>query len=586
MAEECHTVLLVEDDRIDQLAFRRFIKEHSHRFDFEIVDSVSQAGELLKKRFFDVIITDFNLGDGTAFDIMAMNHGAPVIIATGAGDEEIAVKAMRKGAHDYIIKDPERNYLKILPITVEQAIQTKRSQREIKLLSDAIMSINDSVYITDSEDKIIFVNRAFHNCYGYGDSDIMGQPSVLLWKNADKSDRLKQFALKSGTTERSLEFKHVRKNRQEFPVSISASIVGYPSQSQCFWVYVVRDITERKRSESILRESKKRIKTILDSVQTGIILIDPITFTVVDANPIALNIIKAKPEEVIGKKSCEIICVDDHEHCLNTRRNHYSQNIESEIKDINGEKVPVMRTTIPIVLDNQHYLLENFVDISDVKKAEAQIKASLKEKEILLKEIHHRVKNNMQIISSLLNLQSSFIRDEHVLNIFKASQHRVKTMALVHEKLYQTKNFTQIDFKDYLESLSNYLMSSYSTVAEKVQLQMDIQNISLDINTAIPCGMIVNELISNALEHAFHNGSCGQIKVSFSRSNDPDGTKQEQARCVLTIEDDGCGLSQDFDINKISSLGLQLVTTLTEQLSGKMEIVSEKGTQFKITFPL
>ena len=215
-----------------------------------------------------------------------------------------------------------------------------------------------------------------------------------------------------------------------------------------------------------------------------------------------------------------------------------------------------------------------------LQKATARTEASLEEKEVLLREIHHRVKNNMQVISSLLRLQSRNVRDEQQIEMLKESQNRIKAMALIHEKLYGSKDLANINFNDYIKNLVNDLFLSYKVSAGKVSLKMNIEAVSFGIDTAIPCGLIVNELVSNSLKYAFPEGKGGEIKISLHKIADLKSDMYE-----LTVSDNGTGIPGDLDIRKTESLGLRLITNLAEnQLQGKVELNRNEGTEFQIKF--
>ncbi len=216
-------------------------------------------------------------------------------------------------------------------------------------------------------------------------------------------------------------------------------------------------------------------------------------------------------------------------------------------------------------------------DITREREADERIKAQLKEKEVLLKEIHHRVKNNLQIISSLLNLQSTYIKDQQALGMFKESQNRVRSMALIHEKLYQSKDIARVDFAEYIRNLAGNLIRSYGSSPAMVKLVIDADQISLGVDTAIPCGLIINELVTNSLKYAFPDGRRGEIRVSLKRENG-DGLYR------LVIADNGVGLPASIEPRKTATLGLQLVTTLVDQLNGSIEIKRGNGTEFIVTF--
>ena len=216
------------------------------------------------------------------------------------------------------------------------------------------------------------------------------------------------------------------------------------------------------------------------------------------------------------------------------------------------------------------------IDITERKLAEAQIQSSLREKEVLLQEIHHRVKNNLQVISSLLDLQSQQIEESAMLEVFRESQNRVKSMALVHEKLYQSKNFAKINFAEYTESLTNYLFKAYELHSGNVTLELDIEEVTLNIDTAIPCGLIINELVSNALKYAFPDSRTGKISISLH--------SDRHKHFTLIIKDDGVGLPINWDFKTVKSLGLQLVKVITKQLKGTIEIDRTRGSQFRLNF--
>lgn len=219
------------------------------------------------------------------------------------------------------------------------------------------------------------------------------------------------------------------------------------------------------------------------------------------------------------------------------------------------------------------------IDITENKLYEEKITQSLKEKEVLLKEVHHRVKNNMQVISSILNLQSSYVTDQYALNLLKESQNRIKTMAYIHESLYQNKTFTSINFSDYISTLTNNILQSYAASIQKVKLEVDIQKIILNLDTSIPAGLIINELVTNSIKHAFTESNEGIIYINLHTKDNV---------LFLEVSDNGKGFPKDVDFKNTNSLGLQLVNTLVEQLNGKLELKEHKGggTSFYINFPM
>lgn len=243
---------------------------------------------------------------------------------------------------------------------------------------------------------------------------------------------------------------------------------------------------------------------------------------------------------------------------------------------------------------NNRELLEKTERLDNQRR---KLDASLKEKEVLLREIHHRVKNNMQVISSLLRLQSGYINDDKYKEMLKESQDRIRSMALVHEKLYRSHDLSSIEFSKYIKNLANSLFRSYSMATHKVVLDIDARDYLLGIDSAIPCGLILNELISNSLKYAFPDSRSGKIKISLNKLSkndvphlknrkDADDSPDEALEVLeLIVADDGIGLPEDLNIKKCDSLGLQLVSTLVEdQLHGNIEITRDNGTKFRICF--
>ena len=216
------------------------------------------------------------------------------------------------------------------------------------------------------------------------------------------------------------------------------------------------------------------------------------------------------------------------------------------------------------------------VDITERKQAEAQLQASLHEKEVLLKEIHHRVKNNLQVIASLLYLQSDQLKDPADLALFEDTQNRVKSMALVHESLYRTGDLARFNFAQYIESLTSHLFQAHVAESSGICLDMELDEVILDVDTAIPCGLILNELLTNALTYACPDGRFWTIHITLRAADE---------HVTLSVRNTGIGLPKDFELRSTESLGLQLVGMMTEQLGGMLTLTCEAGTVFTISIP-
>ncbi|MDI6644205.1 MAG: histidine kinase dimerization/phosphoacceptor domain -containing protein [Methanobacteriaceae archaeon] len=249
------------------------------------------------------------------------------------------------------------------------------------------------------------------------------------------------------------------------------------------------------------------------------------------------------------------------------------RNLEIQFIHKNGELKDgfLIFTLIPESED----ILGSLLDITQHKKDQNIIKQSLEEKELLLKEIHHRVKNNLMIISSLLSLQSRYIDNQEQMEVLKESQSRANSMALIHERLYQGSDLKHINFGDYIQKLAPDIFHNYSSTDTQINLKIDAENLMLDIDTAIPLGLILNELLTNAMKHAFPQDIKGEIMVKFY---------QEDENYILRVKDDGKGIASDLDPETIDSLGMQIINNLTRQINGKLEITNSNGACFQIRF--
>jgi two-component sensor histidine kinase len=244
-----------------------------------------------------------------------------------------------------------------------------------------------------------------------------------------------------------------------------------------------------------------------------------------------------------------------------------------------NKKIPVEISSHKFAYRGKPTVLSIARDITERKQVEIKIQKDLKEKNVLLKEIHHRVKNNLQIISSLLYLQSQRINDDRLERLYADSQNRIKSMALIHEVLYRSENFAQIDFERYIQSLTSHLLSTYTGLSSNIELKINVKDVALTIETAIPCGLIINELVSNSLKYAFPEKK-GRISIEL-KSN---GSCERGEEYLLRISDNGIGLPDHFNLQKSDTLGMQLVTNLTEQLNGTIELNSNGKTTFTIRF--
>ncbi|MBD0393000.1 MAG: PAS domain S-box protein, partial [Microcoleus sp. C1-bin4] len=332
-----------------------------------------------------------------------------------------------------------------------------------------------------------------------------------------------------------------------------------------------------------LQESERKFRSLYEATSDAVMLLDEQGFF--DCNHATLAIFGcSNKEQFYGKKMSEFSPLfqpngQDSSSLgaerISTAMQTGSCRFDWIHKRVDGSEFPAEVLLNAMEINGQKVIQAVVRDITDRKRDEDGIKASLAEKEVLLKEIHHRVKNNLQVISSLLKLQSRYIQDSRVSEMLKESQNRVRSMALVHEQLYQSKDLSNIDFAEYIQNLAHNLFQAYEIHAQGIKLQTNIAQCSLNIDTAVPCGLIINELVTNALKYAFTGQIKGKINIDFTLEN---------RVCVLTVSDSGIGFPQDLDYRKAPTLGLRLVGSLVRQIRGKIELLETAGTTFKITF--
>jgi PAS domain S-box-containing protein len=454
----------------------------------------------------------------------------------------------------------------------------KRSEKKFKAL---INNSTDLIRILDINGRIIFDSPSSERILGYPEGSLVGK-SRMEYIHPEDLEKVKHD-LDEVYENRNMgvptEFRIQKSDGNYITVeSVSQNMLHVPDIGGV--VVTTHPIQQRKEMEDSLRESEKKYRTLFESNPDYTILIgwDGV---ILDFNLAAEQIIGISKEELVGKHFMELeIFPEDEFGLLEEKFSHllkheYVAPFESRIFDKNGD-IRLGKTSLTVIKNDNMpaYIFVIFSDITERKQAENKITQSLQEKEVLLREIHHRVKNNMQIISSLLNLQINFEGLDKSVGVLKESQGRVKSMAMIHENLYQSDNLTNINFKEYLEKLVSDIFYSYGIKKGSIESVLDIEDININIDTAIPLGLIINELLTNSVKYAFHQGE-GTIIIKL---------RSLQDKIELTISDNGIGIPKDFDIKNTKTLGLQLVNNLTNQIDGNIEVDISNGTEFKITF--
>jgi PAS domain S-box-containing protein len=463
----------------------------------------------------------------------------------------------------------------------KRAEETLKESRE--MYRTLVETSPDAVSMTDLEGKITYASHRTLQVHGFDNpEELIGKSAFALIAPEDQERAVEN--LKKTLTEgsvRNLEYTMLKKDGSRFIGELNASLIKDVKGEPKAFIAITRDITERKKAEQELSGSEKKFRSVVENANDAIYIITPEGFEYVNS---AFERLTGYASKDVCKKSFDfwsIIHPDDvkmikDREDARRKGKEVPSRYEFRILAKDGKTKTVEPATVHIGEKEEIKVMGILRDVTDRKQAEERVRSSLHEKDVLLKEIHHRVKNNMQIISSLLRLQSRVIGDDRLQEMFKESQNRIRTMALIHEKLYQTEDFARINFAEYIRSLTVHLFHTYKVNPNIIRMNTDVKNVFLDINKAIPCGLIINELVSNSLKHAFPDNKKGEVCIRLS-SNKQNKTK-------LTVSDTGVGMPKDVNFREPETLGLQLVSDLVEQIEGTIRLDRSKGTAFHISF--
>lgn len=450
-----------------------------------------------------------------------------------------------------------------------------------------IIDLNPNfVFAKDRLGRFTLVNQAIAEAYGTSVELLLGKTDADFNSNAQEVESFRRIDLDvlNTLTEKFIPEEvltdaagHVR-----WLQTIKRPIISPDGTAQQM-LGISADITTRKHAEKALRQSEERFRQIAENIREVFWITEPSDNKLLYISPAYEEVWGVTYESLpeMSQMWRDTIHPEDRARvfeAVETVLSNGGYDLEYRIVRPEGEIRWVRDRAFPITnVSGEVYRVAGVIDdVTERKNALELIKTSLHEKEVLLKEIHHRVKNNMQVITSLLSLQSRSIGDGQALAVFQDSQNRVKSMALIHETLYQSKDLSRINFAEYLQKLVAHVSRSYRLRPDAVRISVKVNDISLPIDTAVPCGLIINELASNSLKYAFPGDKKGEIKITFDRTD---------THFVLCVADTGIGLPPDFDPEKGRSLGMKLVRMLTTQLGGEIECRNGVGTTFEIKFP-
>lgn len=439
----------------------------------------------------------------------------------------------------------------------------------------AVEASPNGMVMVNQDGIMLLVNGAIERTFGYRRQELVGRSLDMLIPTRYRAEHPKlrdrfftQPSTRAMGAGRDLFALH--KEGYEFPVEIGLN--PFEFQGQTLVLAAIVDITERHKATEMM-------SLAVEAAPNGMIMTDA-SGKITLVNQFAEQLFGYARRELIGQ-NISVLVPDKYQgehpdlvvgYCRRpvARAMGHGRDLYGRCKD--GTEIAVEIALNPINTLQGPMVLASIVDISERKKHEESLLSALKEKEILLTEIHHRVKNNLQIIDSLLGMQADGIESDSVIAALKESQGRIKSMALIHQTLYQSTDLSQVNMSDVVMKIAESLMMSYS----HSNIAMDLDSINLPLDISIPLGLIVNELVSNALKHAYANGENGEVRITLQ--------KQAAGGVKLSVQDDGIGLEDGFDIEASATLGLSLVSALTGQISGELAINPQKPTAFNVEF--
>jgi PAS domain S-box-containing protein len=572
--------ILIVDDHMETLDVLEAVLKQAH---YNIIKATSgeEALRWLLRLDFALILLDVKLPTLSGFEVARLirqrekNRHVPIIFITGVTkDAESISQGYLAGAVDYLMKPIDPDILRAkVSFFIDIYIKYEALKQAGKHFSSLYETGNLIVWRADSRTmRFQFVSREAEKVLGY---------PVETW-----------LAENDGAPHWFHNVSRVPKDDED-----SFDLIG-----------IMLDVSERKEAEEAIRQANEELERRVQERTSELVeaersatearsryqeLVEGLDAIVWEAFPQTLTFIfvSNQTEYILGYPASQwtenprfwknIIHPDDRDRIIRkfSEIEPSTEDRELEYRVITADgRVIWMNNIIGLYRpsgEHNERLRGIMIDITERKQMESLLKKSVAEKDLLLKEIHHRVKNNLQIISSLLNLQKNYVSSTECRNVLDESQNRVHSMALIHEKLYQTDNLNQIHFADYIIDLSSFLFRSYGVDPNRVKLSVNSEAF-LNIDTAIPCGLIVSELVSNALKYAFPKRDTGAISIE---------TKQGDGVFELKVQDDGVGFPENLDFRNTQSLGMRLVNTLAKQLQGKIEMNRSPGTMFRILFP-
>ena len=580
-------ILIVEDETVEAMNLKTSLQLMGYNV-LAIASRGDEAVEKAKKLKPDLILMDVILKgdmDGIEAAEIVKKLKIPVIYITALPDDATVNRALLSEPYGYLIKPFDDRKLKV---SIEVALYKNQMEKKVKKSNKSFYKVifentGTSTVIIEEDMTLSLVNTEFSQLTGYSKKEIEGKLNWTEFFASDDLPMMKEFhalrRINPDDAPRNYEARLITRNNDIRTVYLTVALLPGTKKSMASIV----DLTELQRSKKEIEKSKKKFKTIFENAAEAMILFDRYG-TILEANDKIEEISGFRKEELIGHKFMKLLPKVKIEYlkALKAFKDIISGNelkqVEWTIKNKAGKEIVFMAHPSVLRTENRiDGLVMIIEDVTDRKRVENTLRTSLEEKEVLLREIHHRVKNNLQIISSLLSLQCIQLDDTETVDVLRECQGRVRTMAMIHENLYQSKDINHINFGNFVKKLLSDIFYSYRVDPRSIKLTTNVENVDIGIETAMPCGLIINELATNSIKHAFPKGT-GNISVELTSSGLNDDS------FILIFDDDGIGLPENLTPENTKKLGLMVVNTLSNQLNAEMEIDRSNGTRFIFNF--
>ena len=480
--------------------------------------------------------------------------------------------------HGSAHRDEYENLISVLTFLEDISEQRRAEQKYQRLFENA----NDGIFLAKGE-MFVDCNDKVCEMFECNRDEILGETPMDFSpeKQPDGSSSREMAKEKIGKAlnddPQVFEWTHTKKDGTTFPTEVSLNKLKLGGED--FVQAIIRDLTEQKKAQEKLRRSERLFRKLFLKAPGALLMVDNDN-RVKMVNQSFENLFGYSEEELLGKDIDQAIVHEDQQGDSprmpgeDFRDGKFYKDVVRYTKD--GEPKDILLGAIPVYLDDEPIAgFGIYIDITEQKENQRKLEQSLEEKRVLLEEIHHRVKNNLAIISGFLQLQAFEIEDEKTKQVLNDSQLRIQSIAIVHEMLYQSKNFVDISFEAYVKRLIETVRNTLPLDHQHIDISIEAADVSLDINQAIPCAILINELVTNSYKHAFQDQDKGKIWVTLKQNTD---------HIDLIVKDDGVGLPEDFSIEEKNSIGMNLIQTLTDQLNGVLEISSRNGTCFEVSF--